>query len=326
MGHSSAPDLSLFAAKCVLVHSLSVNLAVPVPSDPVLSIEDYLQALWLTRGLSANTIEAYRRDLKRTAVWLSQEQTALSAASTRQLAALMAERHSQSVNARSTARWLSSVRGYFRHLVRENLRADDPTTELHHPRLGRSLPKSLSYSQVEALLKAPDTETALGMRDRTMLELLYSSGLRISELISLEMTHLNQRQGVLRIVGKGNKERLVPVGETAMQWLERYMVAARSELGGEGTAVLFPSRRGRQMTRQTFWHAVKRYASKAGIMMEISPHTLRHAFATHLVDNGADLRAVQMMLGHSDLSTTQIYTHIAQQRLKTLVEQHHPRG
>lgn len=294
--------------------------------DPILSVDDYLQAVWLSRGLSDNTLAAYRRDLEFTTKLLHQQSINLSAASASELAAIMAQRYQQGLSPRSTARWLSTLRGYFRHLVRESLIEEDPTAQLRHPKFGRPLPKSLSASQVEALLLAPDVEQPLGLRDRAMLELLYSSGLRISELINLEMPHLNQRQGVLRVLGKGNKERLVPVGEEAMRWVETYLSEGRAAIAPAGASVLFPSRLGRKMTRQTFWHAIKRYALKAGVTMDISPHTLRHAFATHLVDNGADLRAVQMMLGHSDLSTTQIYTHIAQQRLKSLVEEHHPRG
>ncbi len=294
--------------------------------DSILTIEQYLQAVWLSRGLSDNTLAAYRRDLAFTAKQLARENTELSAAMSAQLAAIMAQRYQQQASPRSTARWLSSLRGYYRHLLRENLRSEDPTADLRHPRFGRPLPKSLSAAHVVALLHAPNIHEPLGLRDRAMLELLYSCGLRITELINLELTHVNHRQGVMRVLGKGNKERLIPVGAEAMKWLEKYLDEARHQLVREGSAVLFPSRRGTNMTRQTFWHAIKRYAQMAGISAQISPHTLRHAFATHLVDNGADLRAVQMMLGHSDLSTTQIYTHIAQQRLKSLVEEHHPRG
>ncbi|MEC7991459.1 MAG: site-specific tyrosine recombinase XerD, partial [Pseudomonadota bacterium] len=214
----------------------------------------------------------------------------------------------------------------YRYFLREQRLQEDPTQHLEHPKQARELPRSLGASDVENLLAAPDIETTIGLRDRAMLELLYASGLRVSELIALQLVSVNLRQGVVRVVGKGNKERLVPVGETALDWLQRYLREARQELLPIGGSVLFPSRRGRTMTRQTFWHAIKRYALAAGIQKDISPHTLRHAFATHLVDNGADLRAVQMMLGHSDLSTTQIYTHVAQQRLQSLLREHHPRG
>lgn len=297
-----------------------------VVADPILSIDDYLEAVWLARGLSDHTISAYRRDLLVTQDWLREHDKPLSGAQVHDLAEFMSHRYAQGVNPRTTARWLSALRGYYRHLVRTNKLSDDPTAELKHPRLGRPLPKSISARQVEQLIQAPNVDHPLGLRDRTMLEFLYSSGLRISELINLELVQINQRQGVMRVTGKGNKERLIPVGEIAMSWLETYLKQARPLLIGANAKVLFPSRLGRKMARQTFWHAIKRYAFQAGLSSEVSPHTLRHAFATHLLDNGADLRAVQMMLGHSDLSTTQIYTHIAQQRLKSLVKQHHPRG
>ena len=227
---------------------------------------------------------------------------------------------------RSAARWLSSVRGFFRHWLTEQRLQEDPTQYLEHPKQARALPSSLGAQDVENLLSAPDVTTAIGMRDRSMLELLYACGLRVSELVTLQLASVNLRQGVVRVTGKGRKERIVPAGEAALDWLQRYLREARQELIPAGGNVLFPSRLGRAMTRQTFWHAVKRYALVAGIEKDISPHTLRHAFATHLVDNGADLRAVQMMLVHSDLSTTQIYTHVAQQRLQSLLRKHHPRG
>jgi integrase/recombinase XerD len=235
-------------------------------------------------------------------------------------------RSQKRVARKSAARWLSSVRGFYRYLLTEQRLQEDPTQHLEHPKQARELPTSLGAADVENLLAAPNVETAIGLRDRAMLELLYASGLRVSELIALQMVSVNLRQGVVRVVGKGNKERLVPVGETALDWLQHYIRDGRQELLRTGGSVLFPSRLGRAMTRQTFWHAIKRYAVAAGIQKSISPHTLRHAFATHLVDNGADLRAVQMMLGHSDLSTTQIYTHVAQQRLQSLLREHHPRG
>ena len=218
------------------------------------------------------------------------------------------------------------MRGFYRHQCLHHGLAQDPTADLAQPKIGRYLPSVISPAQVDALLNAPDVEHPLGLRDRAMLELLYASGLRITELISLPLTSVNLRQGWVRVVGKGSKERLVPMGESALVWIERYLLDSRPVLIPTGGAVLFPSRRGRPMTRQTFWYAIKRYTVLAGINASVSPHTLRHAFATHLVDNGADLRAVQMMLGHSDLSTTQIYTHVAQLRLQTLVREHHPRG
>jgi integrase/recombinase XerD len=292
-------------------------------------ISGYLDTLWLERGLSENTLMAYRRDLQMTAQWLekrSQGQMALFQADNDALIEFMVQRKSAGVSDKSSARWLSTLRGFYRHMIFNQRLVDDPTQKLEHPKLGRSLPSSLSPAQVEALLAAPDVTNAVGLRDRTMLEVLYASGLRITELVTLELANVNQRQGVVRVIGKGNKERLVPTGENALDWLSRYLRDARLSLLPAGGSVLFPSRLGRVMTRQTFWHAIKKYALQAGIQKNISPHTLRHAFATHLVDNGADLRAVQMMLGHSDLSTTQIYTHVAQQRLKALVQEHHPRG
>lgn len=290
------------------------------------SIDAFLNALWLEQGLSDNTVAAYRRDLRAIEAWLAERDTALHAATAAQLAQYLADQFAARRSARTMARWLSATRGYFRHLQRSNLLTEDPTEHLRAPRIGRALPKTLSHAQVDALLNAPDVDDAVGLRDRAMLEVLYATGLRISELTGLQHGQVNLRQGLVRVVGKGGKERLVPLGAPAQRWLERFVAEAFAELAPAGCNEIFPSRRGRKMTRQTFWHAIKKYALKAGISLDISPHTLRHAFATHLVDNGADLRAVQMMLGHSDLSTTQIYTHVAQQRLKSLVEAHHPRG
>lgn len=239
----------------------------------------------------------------------------------------MATRYRAGYRDRSSARWLSCVRGFYRHQVRKGRLAVDPAADLTLPKLGRPLPGTLSEREVTALLHAPDVSEPLGLRDRAMLEVLYACGLRISELVGLTAASINLRQGVLRVVGKGGKERLVPVGQEALRWIERYLAEGRPALvRGRPSAALFPSRRGGAMTRQTFWHAVKRYAAFAGIDREISPHTLRHAFATHLLNHGADLRAVQMMLGHADLSTTQIYTHVAQRRLQALHREHHPRG
>ncbi len=283
--------------------------------------------MWLERGLSENTLAAYRRDLQAADSWLSRRDKNLMTATSMDLHEFMAQRLGpDKVSSRSAARWLSAIRGFYRHQLLQRALSDDPSADLAHPKLGRALPGVISPGQVESLLAAPDVDTAIGLRDRAMLELLYASGLRISELIGLELSNVNLRQGWVRIVGKGGKERLVPMGEAALHWIDAFLREARSELLPGGGAVVFPSRRGRKMTRQTFWYAIKRYALQAGIANNISPHTLRHAFATHLVDNGADLRAVQMMLGHSDLSTTQIYTHVAQQRLQDLVQEHHPRG
>lgn len=289
------------------------------------AIEQFLDELWVQRGASANTRDAYRRDLEGLKRYL--DPRPLFDAHTEDLLRYLAQRHARGYSARSSARWLSCVRGFYRGAVERGSIADDPSAALESPKLGRRLPNGLSEGEVGALLEAPVVATPLGMRDRTMLELLYATGLRVSELVGLKLTLLNRRQGVVRVVGKGGRERLVPVGEVALAWIDRYLAEARLVLLGERTSdALFPGRGGRAMTRQTFWHAIKRHARKAGIRREISPHTLRHAFATHLIDHGADLRAVQMMLGHADLSTTQIYTHVAQSRLKTLHAAHHPRG
>ncbi len=295
-----------------------------MPPESEAAIERYLDEVWLERGLADNTLAAYRRDLRQLARSVAEPLLRLSA---QDLLDCMAARFRAGYRTRSSARWLSCVRGFYRHEVRKGRLAVDPSADLELPKLGRSLPGSLSEREVTALLQAPAVDQPLGLRDRAMLELLYASGLRISELTGLTLTALNRRQGVLRVVGKGGKERLVPVGQEALRWVERYLDEGRPPLvRGRATAALFPSRRGRAMTRQTFWHAIKRYARLAGIQRDISPHTLRHAFATHLLNHGADLRAVQMMLGHADLSTTQIYTHIAQRRLKELHRAHHPRG
>ena len=290
-------------------------------------INAHLESLWLERGLADNTLAAYRRDLQDTARVLTRFGLAtLTEAGEGDLLEVLSDRQRRGLSPRSTARWLSTLKGFYRHQLLKHHLDVDPTQQIDHPKLGRALPGALSTHQVEALLNAPDTDTFLGLRDRAMLEILYASGLRITELVTLALSNVNQRQGVIRVMGKGSKERLVPTGEAALEWLARYLRDARPMLLPHGGSMLFPSRLGRTMTRQTFWHAIKRYALVAGIQQKVSPHTLRHAFATHLVDNGADLRAVQMMLGHADLSTTQIYAHVANQRLKSLVLEHHPRG
>ena len=291
--------------------------------SPHPTIDQYIDEVWLEKGLSDNTLAAYRRDLQALAKDVGKDLFRVSAPD---LLNVLAKRYDAGYRTASSARWLSCVKGFYRHSLARGRIAKDPAAYIEHPALGRPLPGSLSESQVLALLKAPDTDTPVGLRDRAMLELLYATGLRISELVSLGTVSINLRQGVVRVVGKGGKERLVPVGEEALAWVARFIRDGRRALSGAGTDALFPSRRGRAMTRQTFWYAVKRYARKAGIDGSISPHTLRHAFATHLLNHGADLRAVQMMLGHADLSTTQIYTHIAQARLQELHRAHHPRG
>ncbi len=290
-------------------------------------IDQFLDALWLEKGLSDNTRDAYRSDLALFNGWLQEQGVALPAAGRELILDHLAWRLDQSYKPRSTARFLSGVRGFYRYLLREKLIEIDPTLQVDMPQLGRPLPKSLSEDDVEALLQAPDLSEPIGQRDRAMLEVLYACGLRVTELVSLTLDQVNLRQGVLRVMGKGSKERLVPMGEEAVVWIERYRRDGRNEmLGGRPSDVLFPSLRGEQMTRQTFWHRIKHQAQVAGISKSLSPHTLRHAFATHLLNHGADLRVVQMLLGHSDLSTTQIYTHVARARLQELHARHHPRG
>lgn len=298
---------------------------MPALDDPV--IDRFLDALWLEKGLSDNTRAAYRSDLALFNGWLDERGVRLVEAGREVILDHLAWRLANDYKARSTARLLSGLRGFYRFLLREGVIAVDPTLRVEMPRLGRPLPKALSEADVEALLAAPDTGDPLGLRDRAMLEVLYASGLRVTELISLRLEQINPRQGVLRTFGKGNKERLVPLGDEAMHWLERYLRQGRGLLlGGKASDVVFPSLRGDQMTRQTFWHRIKLHARTAGVASSISPHTLRHAFATHLLNHGADLRTVQLLLGHADLSTTQIYTHIARARLQELHAKHHPRG
>ncbi|MCQ4315175.1 site-specific tyrosine recombinase XerD [Stutzerimonas zhaodongensis] len=298
---------------------------MPVLDDPL--IDHFLDALWLEKGLSDNTRDAYRSDLALFNAWLDERGVRLVEAGREMILDHLAWRLATNYKARSTARLLSGLRGFYRFLLREGVITVDPTLRVELPKLGRPLPKALSEADVEALLGAPDIGDALGMRDRAMLEMLYATGLRVTELVSLSLEQINTRQGVLRTFGKGNKERLVPLGEEALHWVTRYMRDAREVLlAGKPSDVVFPSRRGDLMTRQTFWHRIKLHARQAGIAASISPHTLRHAFATHLLNHGADLRTVQMLLGHSDLSTTQIYTHIARARLQELHAQHHPRG
>ncbi|MEN7282817.1 site-specific tyrosine recombinase XerD [Pseudomonas aeruginosa] len=290
-------------------------------------IDRFLDALWLEKGLADNTREAYRNDLQQFNAWLDGRGLRLEGIGRDAILDHLAWRLEQGYKARSTARFLSGLRGFYRYCLRDGLIAEDPTLQVDLPQLGKPLPKSLSEADVEALLAAPEVDDPLGLRDRTMLEVLYACGLRVSELVGLTLEQVNLRQGVVKVFGKGSKERLVPLGEEAIGWLERYLREARGDLlGGRPSDVLFPSLRGEQMTRQTFWHRIKHHAQVAAIGTLISPHTLRHAFATHLLNHGADLRVVQMLLGHSDLSTTQIYTHIARARLQDLHARHHPRG
>lgn len=289
------------------------------------AIENFLNALWLEFGLSDNTLAAYGSDLRLFAKWLNEIQ--LTAVDEACIKNFLASRQQQGISSRSSARIVSCLRRFYGYLLREGRISVDPTQLIDAPQLGRTLPDSLSETDVELLLQAPEITDMLGFRDRVMLEMLYATGLRVSELVELKFSEINFRQGCVRIVGKGGKERLVPAGEEAMEWAERYLGGPRQAiLGNRQSDYLFVTSRGSCMTRQAFWHIIKRYATKAEIDKHLSPHTLRHAFATHLLNHGADLRVVQLLLGHSDLSTTQIYTHIAQQRLKALHTQHHPRG
>lgn len=277
----------------------------------------------MEKGLSELTLAAYRKDLSQLADFLAGD---LVGAKNTALQAYLAHRFELGASARSSARQLSCFRGFFAWLVREHIRGDDPTANISSPKLGRPLPKSLTEADVDALLGAPDLDDPIGLRDKAMLELLYATGLRVTELVELTLSEVNLRQGVVRVMGKGSKERLVPLGRAAMDWLQRYVRSARPSLLKGQSEVLFPSNRGEQMTRQTFWYRIKHWAKVAGIAKPLSPHTLRHAFATHLINHGADLRVVQLLLGHADLSTTQIYTHVARERMKQLHGQHHPRG
>jgi integrase/recombinase XerD len=292
-------------------------------------LDRFCDGLWLADGLAKNTLESYRRDVAGFAAWLeaARKRALLEAAPEdlqRHLAWRMEERRS---SARTTGRLVSALRRFYQFAVREGLRGDDPAAALDRPKLPRSLPRSLSEAEVEALLAAPDVASAAGLRDRAMLETLYASGLRVSELVGLKPVQVSLDMGVVRVLGKGAKERLTPLGEEAVAWIQRYAAGARPELlDGRKSDALFVTARGGGMTRQAFWALVKRHARKAGIARAISPHTLRHAFATHLINHGADLRVVQLLLGHADISTTQIYTHVARERLKALHAKHHPRG
>ena len=296
----------------------------PNPAD-IRAIEEFIDLSWMERGLAPATLSAYRSDLSLFSHWLSHRGRGLEKA--RRLDVLDFLSAHAHWPPRTIARRLSALRRFYQHLEREGRVATNPCDRIDAPRLGRPLPEVLTEQEVERLLAAPDVDTALGIRDRAMLEVLYATGLRVSELVGLRPEQVNLLQGVLRVVGKGGKERLVPLGEPAVDWLERFLERGRTPiLGARTSAALFPTGRGGAMTRQAFWYLVKRYAERAGVSRPISPHTLRHAFATHLLDHGADLRVVQMLLGHRDISTTQIYTHVARERLKVIHARHHPRG
>ncbi|WP_294092401.1 site-specific tyrosine recombinase XerD [Pseudoalteromonas sp.] len=287
-------------------------------------LELFLDTLYLEQGVSENTLAAYRSDLEKFCQFIKDKD--LLAVSSDDIEAYLAYRVDQGLKSRSTARSISALKRFYQYFVREKVIADSPMVNIAQPKAGQSLPKTLSEAEVEALLAAPDIEDPMGLRDKAMLELLYATGLRVTELVGLRMEQINLRQAVVFVKGKGNKERLVPLGEEAMYWLEQFLKVGRSQMIKHATDFVFPSKRGIGMTRQTFWHRIKHYAILASVESPLSPHTLRHAFATHLLNHGADLRVVQMMLGHSDLSTTQIYTHVANERLKSVHEQHHPRA
>ncbi|GKW52288.1 tyrosine recombinase XerD [Pseudoalteromonas sp. NCCP-2140] len=287
-------------------------------------VELFLDTLYLEQGVSENTLAAYRSDLEKFCQFLKDKD--LLAVRADDIEAYLAYRVDLGLKSRSTARSISALKRFYQYFVREKAIADSPMVNIAQPKAGQSLPKTLSEAEVEALLAAPDIEDPMGLRDKAMLELLYATGLRVTELVGLRMEQINLRQAVVFVKGKGNKERLVPLGEEAMYWLEQFLKVGRSQMIKHATDFVFPSKRGIGMTRQTFWHRIKHYAILASVESPLSPHTLRHAFATHLLNHGADLRVVQMMLGHSDLSTTQIYTHVANERLKSVHEQHHPRA
>ncbi|WP_428476301.1 site-specific tyrosine recombinase XerD [Photobacterium japonica] len=291
-------------------------------------IERFLDAMWMERGLSENTLTSYRNDLKKLQMWLGEQGSRLETVSVDDLQRYQQWLHDADYKQTSRARMLSAIRRLFQYLYREKMRLDDPSALLISPKLPKRLPKDITEEQVWALLDAPDLNDPVELRDKAMLELLYATGLRVTELVSLTMENVSLRQGVVRVTGKGDKERLVPMGEDAIDWIEQFIQHGRPALLGEKTSdVVFPSKRAQQMTRQTFWHRIKHYAVIAGIDSDsLSPHVMRHAFATHLLNYGADLRVVQMLLGHSDLSTTQIYTHVATERLKQLHQTHHPRA
>ena len=291
-------------------------------------IDQFVDGIWSEKGLSRLTLDAYRTDLKLFSQWLAQRNLSISDSSQPEILEYLAYKVEQKSTSRSNARLLSSLKQFYRYLIKTGQRKDNPTELISAPKINRLLPDSLSESEMENLLQAPDIESEYGLRDRCMLELMYSSGLRVSELVSLELGQINQNLGLVRLTGKGNKERVIPVGEEALFWLKQYMQQGRPQLIKTKviTNALFLSSRGQGITRQAFWQHIKKYLIKAGIKSSYSPHSLRHAFATHLLNHGADLRTVQMLLGHSDLSTTQIYTHIAQARLQALHERHHPRG
>lgn len=299
--------------------------SAPLSSQP--HIDTFIDHLWLEDGLAKNTLDSYRNDLTAFAIWCERsEKINLLAVAGANIQQYLAVKFPQS-KARSIGRLIATLRRFYRYALRERMITVDPTLHIESPKLPRSLPKSLNEQEVEDLLKAPNIAEPIGLRDRAMLELLYASGLRVSELVGIKVNEVSTHDGVVRVTGKGSKTRLVPMGEEAADWITQYLTAARPQILQKRLCdALFVTNRAESMTRQAFWHLIKRYALMAGISKHISPHVLRHAFATHLLNHGADLRVVQMLLGHSDISTTQIYTHVARERLKSLHSMHHPRG
>ncbi|CAG8998237.1 MAG: Tyrosine recombinase XerD [Candidatus Celerinatantimonas neptuna] len=289
-------------------------------------IEQFLDTLWLEKGLAENTLISYRNDLNKLDGYLDKQHVSVLEVTSSQLSDYLTWCDQRGQKSSSAARQLSAIRHFFQYLFTHHMRDDDPSALLHSPKLEKRLPSTLTEEEVDVLLNQPELNEPIELRDRAMLELLYATGLRVTELVSLTMDELSLRQGVVRVVGKGGKERLVPMGEEAEYWLDRYFRESRGLLLKQESDVVFPSKRGVQMTRQTFWHRIKAYTKRAGIEKHLSPHTLRHAFATHLLNHGADLRVVQLLLGHSDLSTTQIYTHVANERLKQVYDESHPRA
>ena len=289
-------------------------------------IEAFIDTIWMEKGLSSNTLSSYKQDLLSFSSWLPNKNLVDADRST--ILDYLSYRLKKGYSSRSTSRCLSSIRAFYKYLLFNSFISKDPTEKIESPKIGHSLPKVLSEEDVLELIKTPDTRNPIGIRDRAMLEILYATGLRVTELITLELVNLNVRQGLVRVMGKGSKERLVPIGEQALDWVEKYVAYGRSELLGnkQDSPYLFLSKRGKAMTRQAFWYRIKRYAIESGIDNSLSPHTLRHAFATHLLNHGADLRTVQLLLGHTSLSTTQIYTEVAKHRMQELHKIHHPRG
>ncbi len=299
-------------------------MPAPPSADPL--IDRFIDAVWLEDGLARNTLVAYRRDLDALGAWLGERGSSIALGGEPELAAYFAAEH-ESTRATTANRRLAVLRRFYRWAVREGIVALDPTLRLKGAKVPPRFPKTLTEAQVEALLAAPDVDTPLGLRDRAMLELLYATGLRVSELVALTMLNLSLQEGLVRVIGKGSKERIVPLGEEARRWIERYLKEGRPALlAGRVADATFVTQRAAGMTRQMFWVLITRHASRACIEAPLSPHGLRHAFATHLLNHGADLRVVQLLLGHADISTTQIYTHVARARLKSLHAQHHPRG